>query len=70
MFLFLIFQPFIKKNYLPPELLSKLKDKDVLNETNKSIDEISNILTQAIKKPIIVDVNNDYNYVSDFVVSN
>ncbi|KAE9540992.1 hypothetical protein AGLY_004237 [Aphis glycines] len=47
------------KNYLPPELISKLKIDTVLNENSESIDEISDQLIKFINKPIKHDGNND-----------
>ncbi|XP_060834860.1 uncharacterized protein LOC132917893 [Rhopalosiphum padi] len=48
------------KNYLPPELISKLKIETALNENSESIDEITDQLIKLINKQIIHDGNNDF----------
>ncbi|XP_025208070.1 uncharacterized protein LOC112603615 [Melanaphis sacchari] len=48
------------KNYLPPELMSKLKIERVLNENSESIDEISDQLIKLINNPVIHDENSDF----------
>ncbi|XP_026806117.1 uncharacterized protein LOC113549143 [Rhopalosiphum maidis] len=48
------------KNYLPPELISKLKIETALNENSESIDEIADQLIKLINKQIIHDGNNDF----------
>lgn len=53
------------KNYLPPELIAKLKTETVLNENSESIDEISDQLIKFINKPIKHDGNNDFKFPSN-----
>ncbi|KAL5235997.1 hypothetical protein ACI65C_003407 [Semiaphis heraclei] len=48
-----------KKNYLPPELISKLKVETVINDYSESIDDISDQLIKIINKPILPNGNND-----------
>ncbi|KAF0773879.1 Uncharacterized protein FWK35_00008152 [Aphis craccivora] len=48
------------KNYLPPELIAKLKTETVLNENSESIDELSDQLIKFINKPIKHNGNNDF----------
>ncbi|KAL4089926.1 hypothetical protein QTP88_024859 [Uroleucon formosanum] len=49
-----------KKNYLPPELISKLKVETELNENKESIDDISDQLIRIINKPIIPNEHSDF----------
>ncbi|XP_001946929.2 uncharacterized protein LOC100162461 [Acyrthosiphon pisum] len=54
-----------KKNYLPPELISKLKVETELNENSESIDDISDQLIKIINKPILPNENIDFKTSSD-----
>lgn len=49
-----------KKNYLPPELISKLKVENVLNENSESIDEILDQIIKIINKPKLSNGNNEF----------
>ncbi|VVC35956.1 Ribonuclease H-like domain,Mediator complex, subunit Med10 [Cinara cedri] len=53
------FQSVVKKNYLPPELIPKLKVQTGFNESSESIEEVYNELTKIIKKPFRSDEKND-----------
>uniref|UniRef100_A0A2S2PMF2 Uncharacterized protein n=1 Tax=Schizaphis graminum TaxID=13262 RepID=A0A2S2PMF2_SCHGA len=54
------------KNYLPPELISKLKIETPLNENSESIDEIVDQLIKLTNKQITHDGNNDFKSSSNY----
>ncbi|XP_025410735.1 uncharacterized protein LOC112683795 isoform X4 [Sipha flava] len=53
-----------KKNYLPPELIPKLKVKTNLNEITESIEETTDKLIEILNKPIKTDIKSDNKTVS------
>lgn len=60
-----MFQSVAKKNYLPPELIPKLKDKIVSTGNGETVEEIANDLVKIIKKPIKPVGNNDVERISN-----
>ncbi|XP_025410733.1 uncharacterized protein LOC112683795 isoform X2 [Sipha flava] len=58
------FQSVKKKNYLPPELIPKLKVKTNLNEITESIEETTDKLIEILNKPIKTDIKSDNKTVS------
>lgn len=66
----IIFQSVAKKNYLPPELIPRLKDQSISTENCENVEEIANDLVEIVKKPIKSDVNNDVEDISNSGVKN
>jgi hypothetical protein len=65
---YLFFQSVKKKNYLPPELIPKLKVKTNLNEITESIEETTDKLIEILNKPIKTDIKSDNKTVSYYEV--
>lgn len=55
----IFFQSLEKKNYLPPELVAKLKSKTLSNDSCESIEDNLGKIIKIITQPIRSNENND-----------